>query len=128
MAWNLRPLAYLSTDEVNQALALQLAAQLGVGLELLSLEDGPPDAAVVGMLYDLDYLPPDRKQEVLSELLAGALPCAVAVHSYNLDEDQVEQLVQNGVTVSTRLEAKILEALLQEQEVNQGSVESCLAS
>jgi hypothetical protein len=122
---NIVDIAYVSTDEVNQALASQLAEDLGISLYLLSLHDGPPDGAFAAALYDLDYLPPERQQEVLKKLLAQRPPHPVAIHSYNLEQEQVGKLRQNGVRVSTRLEPEIFAGLLQEQEQYERSLESC---
>jgi hypothetical protein len=121
-------IAYLSTDEVNQALASQLAEGLGISLYLLSLHDGPPDWALAATLYDLDYLPRERQQEVLKELLAQRPPHPVAIHSYNLEQEQVDKLRQNGVLVSTRLAAEIFTVLLQDQEQSERGLQSCLPS
>jgi hypothetical protein len=117
-------IAYLSTDEVNRALASQLAEGLGISLYLLSLHDGPPDGAFTGALYDLDYLPRERRQEVLKELLAQRPLHPVAIHSYNLEQEQVDKLRQNGVVVSTRLEPEVFAGLLQEQEQSERRVQS----
>jgi hypothetical protein len=99
--------AYLTTDEVNQELALQLAAGLGVDLCVLSPRDPAGLESFAGVLYDLDYLPESRRREILADLLAGPPPCPVAVHSYNLDADQERLLCENGVLVSRRLEAEL---------------------
>jgi hypothetical protein len=99
--------AYLTTDEVNQELALHLAAGLGVDLCVLSPRDPAVLESFAGVLYDLDYLPEPRRQEILAGLLAGPSPCPVAVHGYNLDADQERLLCENGVLVSRRLEAEL---------------------
>jgi hypothetical protein len=88
--------AYLTTDEVNRELALQLAAGLGVDLCVLSPGEPAGPESFAGVLYDLDYLPESRRQEILADLLAGP----VAVHGYNLDADQEGVLCENGVLVS----------------------------
>src|SRR5207248_3247890 len=59
------------------------------------------------LLYDWDYLPAERRQAVLAELLDRPLPCPVAVHGYNLDDDLGETLSQKGVTVSRYLEPEL---------------------
>ena len=103
--------AYLTTDDVNLSLALRMAADCDASLEGLSLRDAPPAGRFDAVLYDWDYLPPDKRREVLSELQSGPLTCPVALHGYNLGEDQVEALRRQGAVVSRRLEAKLFLAL-----------------
>jgi hypothetical protein len=102
-------IAYLSTDEVNQDLAVQMAAACDIRLELLSPRDPPPDGQFDAFIYDLDYWP--QRQEVLAELVRVRTPHAVVLHSYNLDEDQIEVLRSKGVSVSGRLDVEVFHAL-----------------
>jgi hypothetical protein len=106
-------IAYLTTDEVNQDLAMRMAEECGTTLALLSLRDGPPDGRFAAVLYDLDFLPPLQRQEVLGELLAGPSSHPVAVHSYNLEEDQVKALAENQVLVHRHLEPEVFQILCQ---------------
>jgi hypothetical protein len=54
------PLAYLTTDEVNEALAPELADTCGVALEPLVPEHVPPDAGYRALLIDWDLWPPEE--------------------------------------------------------------------
>jgi hypothetical protein len=98
-------IAYLTTDEVNQTLALQMAERCGVQLFTLEPREGPPNGEFDAVLYDLDYLP--QREAILNGLLSDSSTCKAAVHSYNLTEAQVKDLRANGVTVYRRLEPEV---------------------
>lgn len=99
--------AYLTTDEVNQELAVQMAEDCGVTLYLLSLHEAPPNGQFNAVLYDWDCLPLQWRREVLAELLLGRPPHSLALHSYSLDDKHVEALDVNGVAVFQRLEPEV---------------------
>ena len=104
-------IAYLTTDEVNQDLAVRLAGAQGVRLEVLWPRDEPPDGHFDAVVYDLDCLPPCLRQEILSSLASAAAPWPVAVHSYALAGEQVKELRGRGVAVHRRLRARLLRVL-----------------
>jgi hypothetical protein len=101
-------IAYITTDEVNEDLAVRMAADCDTKLCPWSPKDGPPDGRFDAVVYDLDYLPPHQREQVLAELFSGLAPSAVAVHSYNLDDKRIEILRERGVIVSQRLEPEML--------------------
>ena len=82
-----------------------------IELQVIQPKDGPTDGGFDCLLYDLDCLPPQMAREVLAEMLACSLPRPVALHSYNLDDSQVEALRSNGVFVSRQLEAELLASI-----------------
>src|SRR5262245_6511160 len=104
--------AYLTTDDVNRDLAVNLAAACGVGLEPVcphaAIPDGPFDAVV----YDLDYLPAERQQAVLAALSAGGALGPAAVHCYNLKRSQAQVLRAKGVVVTRHLRPVLFARLL----------------
>ncbi len=104
-------IAYLTTDEVNQHLALQIAEECGETLCPLSLNDVPPDSKFDALVYDWDHLPRQRQQAILAVLLAGRALLPVAVHSYNLEEDLVQPLRRQGVAVYRTLQPEIFRLL-----------------
>jgi hypothetical protein len=104
-------IAYLTTDEVNQDLALRLAAGQRARLEVLWPRDEPPDGRFDAVVYDLDCLPACLRQEVLSKLAAASAPWPVAVHSYALTRKQFRALRGRGVAVHRRLGARLLHRL-----------------
>jgi hypothetical protein len=104
-------IAYLTTDEVNQDLAVRLAGAQGVRLEVLWPRDAPPDGHFDAVVYDLDSLPPCLRQQILSDLAAASAPWPVAVHSYALSGEQVKVLRGREVAVHPRLTARLLRQL-----------------
>jgi hypothetical protein len=104
-------IAYLSTDEVNHALAQRLAAADGSHLDLLWLRDPPPDGQFDAVLCDLDSWPASLRAEVLSRLLAATPFLPVAVHSYGPEEEQTEALRSRGVTVFNQLGPEVFRTL-----------------
>jgi hypothetical protein len=108
--------AYLTTDAVNQDWAVHRAAEDGVTVHPLALDDPPPDGQFDAVVYDWDYLPPQRRAQFLLGLLAGPLSCPAAVHSYNLEEDHIKALRRHGVAVSSWLESDLFQKLRQAAE------------
>jgi hypothetical protein len=100
-------IAYLTTDEVNQDLATQMAAECGVTLVPVTPQAPSPDGQFDAVVYDLDYLPPDQRQQILTDLSSHPVGRRVAVHSYRLADEQTETLCDNGVLVYRRLEPEL---------------------
>ena len=103
--------SYLTTDEVNRDLALQLAEACGVTLQPLTPRDLPQDGPGDAVLYDLDFLPAAHRQEVLAALAAGAMSCPAGVHSYSLDGAVAAALRKQTVVVSARLDRRLIQNL-----------------
>jgi hypothetical protein len=104
-------IAYLTIDEVNESLAVPMAAACGLDLDPRSPRDWPGPGAFDAVVYDLDYLASPLRQEVLRSLLAGPVRVPAAVHSYHLEEEEAEALRRNGVVVDRRLDVSLFEAL-----------------
>ena len=100
-------IAYFTTDEVNQDLAVRMAECCGATVYLLSPQDTPPDGCFDAVLYDWDYWPVASRREVLQQLLAAPAPGLVAIHGYHLDEEHAAALQRNGVVMFRRLEPRI---------------------
>ena len=111
---------YLTTDEVNQELACGFAERLGFTLDPLWPKDGPWDGEFDAVVYDLDSLPRETRDEICAKLVSGYFPYPVSVHSYNLDDQQMEALRENGVAVFQRLEPEVfvLMAILANRKIN----------
>jgi hypothetical protein len=105
-------IAYLTPDEVHRDLAVRLAEDCGATVQPLSPNDPLPTEQFDAVLYDLDYLPPAQRQELLVDLAASSAtrPVPVGVHSYNLD-DQVSALRRHGVVVARRLGPGVFRSL-----------------
>jgi hypothetical protein len=104
-------IAYLTTDEVNQYLATQMAEECGQTLCLLSLSHAFPDGEFDAAVYDLDHLPAQRQQALLEEMLAGRAAQPMAVHSYNLADECVEALRGQAVAVYRALQPELFQLL-----------------
>jgi hypothetical protein len=90
--------AYLTTDEMNEALAQELALACSVALDSLTPKDGPPDEGYDAVLCDWDFWPAEHRQELLAGL-DGPPYRPLAVHGHSLDAGQVEALRRRGVAV-----------------------------
>jgi hypothetical protein len=100
-------IAYVTTDEVNEQLALQMAEENGETLCPLSPSDGPPDEDFDAVVYDWDYLPVQLQQAILAELSAGKAVWPAVVHGYNIDPDHVRALRRQNVAVYRTLRPEI---------------------
>jgi hypothetical protein len=103
--------AYLTTDEVNEALAMEMAQACGVALETLVPKEGPPDARYEAVLIDWDHWPPERRAEFLAGLCDGPPPWRVAVHGYSLEDGIAETLRARGVVMHRRLRPEVIRLL-----------------
>src|SRR3954471_9312014 len=104
-------IAYATTDEVNQALAMQLAEECGAVIHGLLPKDAPPDGQFDAVLYDLDDVPRRQRREVLARLLSGPSSCPKAVHGYDLSEEQASALRLRRIIVSRQLEPELFRSL-----------------
>src|SRR5262249_45660612 len=94
-------IAYLTTDEVNENQALELARRHGINLCPLTPKDGPPDGSFAAVLCDWDSWP--AREATLDALLAGPATRPVALHGYNVGPDQAKALRRRGVAVHRHL-------------------------
>jgi hypothetical protein len=81
-------IAYVTTDEVNRALAARIARPLGAAVTPLHPESVQPSGRFDAILYDLDRVPVDRRPALLEEILSGPPGRPWAVHGYALSEEQ----------------------------------------
>lgn len=100
-------IAYVTTDEVNEQLALQMAEESGETLCPLSPCDAPPDEDFDAVVYDWDYLPAQLQHAILAKLLAGKAVWPAALHGYNIHEEAVSALRKQNVAVHRTLQPKI---------------------
>src|SRR5262245_66051253 len=101
-------IAYLSIDEVNLDLARRWAKTCHCEVVRWPPREVVRNGDIDAAIYDLDFLPPLLRQQVLTNLLRGPRHGPVAVHSYNLSEQQVSDLRARGVHVRRRLEREVL--------------------
>jgi hypothetical protein len=100
-------IAYWTVDEVNLSLAWGLGEIYDATIDQVMGREKDSTQDADAILYDLDFLPPTMREEILSCLILSRPTVPVAVHSYNLEESQVELLVAQGVAVYRHLEAVV---------------------
>jgi hypothetical protein len=115
-------IAYINTDEVNQAVSARMARQCGAVVRSLRREDPSPGGKYDAVLYNLDDVPRHRRDEILEELLRGPSTCPKAVHGYDLSDDQVVSLQLHGVAVAQRLQPELIRILCRTVLQNLASV------
>jgi hypothetical protein len=104
-------IAYLTADEVNHTLALRMAQKCGVSLVHNPSGCARTNGTLDARLYDLDHVSRQQKEAILTDLLSGPTTVPVAVHSYNMGEDQMATLSAKGVTVARSLEPDLVRRL-----------------
>lgn len=103
--------AYLTTDEVNEALALDMAHTCGVAFEPLVPKQGLPDARYDAVLIDWDHWPPEGRAAFLAELCDALPPWRVVIHGYYLEDGPAETLRARGVVVHRQLQPEVIRLL-----------------
>ena len=104
-------IAHVTTDEVNQALAVHKATPLGAIVTQLTIEDILADEQFDAVLFDLDRVPPDRRQALLDEIRSKVTELPLAVYGYCLSEEQAAQLRFHGVAVAQRLHSALIRTM-----------------
>jgi hypothetical protein len=103
--------AYITNDEVNEDLALQVADECGINVCPLSPHQNSESGWYDAVLYDWDSLSQEQRQEIPLACLAGARSSPVAVHGYGLEDDEREALHQDGIAVFRRMEPRVFKTL-----------------
>jgi hypothetical protein len=106
-------IAYLSTDEMNQALAATMAQAHRVTLCLVEPRDASPGAEIDALLYDWDFWHVEGRDELLAQLLAGVAHCPVVLHGHNVGDDQADALRRQGIGVYRALQPAVFQHLRQ---------------
>jgi hypothetical protein len=91
-------IAYMTLDEVHENLVRKMAEARGANFCALAVQGSSPDC-FDAVIYDLDFLPEERREAVLAQLLSGSLAHRAAVHSYNLRKRQRQGLRRRGIIV-----------------------------
>jgi hypothetical protein len=105
-------IAYVSTDEVDQALVAQMATECGAAVCTLLPQDRRPDGLFDAVLYNLDDVPRDERSVLLDELHRGKPDRPTAVHGYDITVEQARALDRNGVAAARRLHPGLIRSLL----------------
>jgi len=104
-------IAHITTDEVNQALAVQAARPFGAIVTPLGPEEMSTDVRFDAVLFDLDRVPPERRQTLVDEIRSETTALPMAVYGYCLSEEQAGKLRFRGVAVAQRLHAALIRTL-----------------
>ncbi len=115
-------IAHVTTDEVNQALAVHAAKSLGADVTPLAPEDVATRMLFDAVLYDLDRVSPSRRQTLLAEIRSEKTGVPIAVYGYCLSEDQAGKLRFHGVAVAQRLHATLIRTLVNAVRQNLAAV------
>jgi hypothetical protein len=107
-----KTLAYLTTDEVNEDIAVRLAVKYNAILVPLFPRDTPPDTEYDAVLYDFDFLPEESRQKIVNDLLSAPAKRPVALHSFNVDDRLRQDLQAKGVRVFRRLRVDCFQRLV----------------
>jgi|SRR5262249_52337693 len=104
--------AYLTLDEVNQHLALDLADQHGVSLDVQARPEDLTERQYDAVLYDPDSFPPHERLANLAAVLACPSDRRVAVHGYAFSTEFLHVLRRCGAIVARRLEDVVFKRLV----------------
>jgi hypothetical protein len=107
-------IAYMSTDEVNQELATQMAAKSGATVCGLLPQGPPPGGLFDAVLYNLDDMPKAQRSALVARLRRGEVDHPTAVHGYDITEEQAGTLCQCGVVAARHLNVGLFRNLLEE--------------
>jgi hypothetical protein len=108
-----KKLAYITHDEVNEALVASRAEAARVTLEPLTLRDPPPNGQFKRVLIDWDSLDGRGRERLLAALLAEPHAGRLGLTSYGFNEDDAAVLRRKGVNVFGRLEPDALDWLIE---------------
>jgi hypothetical protein len=117
-------IAYVSIDEVNQALAARIAAEFGAVVCRVAPKDPAPDGLFDAVLYNIDDVPRDQRSELVERLRRGELDHPTAVHGYDITDEQASSLRQAGVAAAHRLDTGLFYDLLEAARRSRDAVES----
>jgi hypothetical protein len=104
----MKRLYYLTTDETNACTALELAAAVGIDLEVAGPRDLPRlEREEAEVLLDWDFVPPDER----SRLLNGSAARVVGVHGFQVSDSVASFLPLRDILVSSHLDRPFVTAL-----------------
>jgi hypothetical protein len=115
-------IAYMTTDEVNQALAAQMAAECGAVICTLLPNAPLPDGQFHAVLNDLDDVQKDRRGEVVAQILRSPSTCPRAVHGYDITDEQATDLRRHGIAVGQRLHRGLIRTLCKAAQPSRATV------
>src|SRR5208337_3157686 len=115
-------IAYFAIDEVNQALVAQMAAKCGAIICPLRPAEVNPDGQFDAVLYNVDDVPRDQLSAFLERLCLGTPDCPMAVHGYDITDEQAQALGRHGFTVAQRLLPALFRSLYEAARQSRATV------
>jgi hypothetical protein len=109
-------IAYHTTDEVNLESATRAARECGAFLSRLPDPVAQTGESFAALLHDLDHVDTQVGRAIVSELRSRPAPLPVAVHGYNLRDEEIAVLHANGVVVSRKFNPELIRALCRASE------------
>ena len=104
-------IGYVGRDEVNRQSAARAAEDCGATLIDLSRPFDGAAGRFDALIHDLDHVDAGSAAAIIGELLSRPALVPVAVHGYNLDDDEIAQLDAHGVVVARRFDPELIRAL-----------------
>jgi hypothetical protein len=115
-------IAYMTTDEVNQTLAAKMAAECETDLYVRLPLDPPPDGQIDAELYDLDHPQKHRRGDIVALILRSPSTRHIAVHGYDVSDEQVKALRRHGIIVGRRLRFGLIRSLCKAAQPSRATV------
>jgi hypothetical protein len=115
-------IAYITTDEVNRALAAQIAGECGAFICALAPKDAAPGDQFLAVLYDLDDIERPRRADLVAQILSSPSTRPSAVHGYDITDEEASALRRHGVAVSQRLRAGLVRSLCKAAQPSRATV------
>jgi hypothetical protein len=115
-------IAYMTTDEVNRASAAQMAGEFGAFICALASKDSPPNDQFLAVLYDLDDTARQHRTELIAQIVSRPSTRPIAVHGYDITDEQAGTLRRHGVAVSKRLHAGLVHTLCKAAQPSRATV------
>ncbi len=104
-------IAYFNIDEVDQALAARFARKHGAHVSSLHPKDPSPEGFYDAVLYNFDDLTKEDRRDLLDQILHSPSIRPMAVHGYDLSDNEVTSLGLHGVAVAQHLEHALFRVL-----------------
>ena len=115
-------IAYVNTDQVNQAEAMKMAKKYGAVVYGLRPKDPSPEGRYDAILYNLDDVLRHERSRIIEGILERPSSCPKAVHGYDVSEDEINLFRLHGVAVAQRLQPELVRILCRTAFQNLASV------
>jgi hypothetical protein len=115
-------IAYMTNDNVNRALAVQIAGECRAFICALAPKNSTSDDLFHAVLYDLDAVQRHERAELVGQIVSSPSTRLRAVHGYDIAVEQARILRYHGVAVSQRLHAGLIRSLCRAAQPSRATV------